>query len=165
MNKDTTRIRQDDQKSKKSPDDLQKYLRISSPSMWLVVLALLLVALSAAVWCFWGRIPQLSVGTGICAEQRCVCFFPARDGYALREGMTVRLDQGGAQKEGTIISIGEAALGEDAGATAGAAWLSMPAQWVSPVEVETDGTLPEQCELRAEVLLGEESVISVLMGR
>ena len=165
MNKGVAKLRGASQDTARTPDDLQNYLRISSPSLWLIIFALLLAVLSVAAWCFWGSIPQVSVGTGICVEQHCVCFFPAKDAYALREGMTVRLHQGGEEKNGIVLAIGETAPGEEAGADVGAVWLSMPAQWVFPVEVETDGTLPENCELRAEVLLGEEPVLSVLMGR
>ena len=40
-----------------SPDQLDRYLQVSAPSLWLILLALFLMLGAAAAWCFWGSIP------------------------------------------------------------------------------------------------------------
>ena len=38
-----------------SPDQLDRYLQVSAPSLWLILLALFLMLGAAAAWCFWGH--------------------------------------------------------------------------------------------------------------
>ena len=74
-----------------SPDQLDRYLQVSAPSLWLILLALFLMLGAAAAWCFWGSIPATISGTGVQLETGAVCFVAADKAYMLEPEMTAHL--------------------------------------------------------------------------
>ncbi len=46
-----------------SPDQLDQYIRVSSPGAWMVLIAIVLLALAAVIWLFLGRVPSTQPAT------------------------------------------------------------------------------------------------------
>lgn len=77
-----------------SPDRLDDYLKVSSPSLWIVLAALILAVVSAGTWCFFGSIPTAVAGVGGRSQSGVVCFLPAQEGYTVSPGMKAHITYG-----------------------------------------------------------------------
>ncbi|NBI78124.1 hypothetical protein D3Z39_04450 [Anaerotruncus colihominis] len=152
-----------------SPDQLDRYLQVSTPSLRLILLALFLILGAASVWCFWGSIPVTVFGTGIQLETEAVCFIAADEAYMLEPGMTARLTASGADEalSGRLLYVDEPVPAEQAAEAVGAAWLaqSMPADWVCVVPVELEGAPARTgAVFSAGVILKRQRPIDLLFG-
>ena len=88
----------------KSPEQLNEYIRVASPSVWLILGAVVLLLVGVIVWGVFGTIP-LTVDTA--AEVRggsAVCYVDAEDAAQLEPGMTANL----GTVSGTVTAVGEA---------------------------------------------------------
>lgn len=151
-----------------SPDKLDDYLKVSSPSIWLILLALVLAVIAAGAWCFFGKMPTTMAGVGIQSGTETLCFIPAEEGFSAQKGMQVQFTSGETDKPvlGKIEEISEPIPAGEAVGNAGAAWLSLPAEWVCVVtvrlesETQRDGTVYD-----TQIILDERRPIDLLFGR
>jgi hypothetical protein len=61
-----------------SPDRLDEYIKVSSPSIWLVLIALFVLFASVSVWGFTGTLPKTLTVNGIVEKnEKVVCFIDA----------------------------------------------------------------------------------------
>ena len=152
-----------------SPDQLDRYLQVSAPSLWLILLALFLMLGAAAAWCFWGSIPATISGTGVQLETGAVCFVAADKAYMLAPAMTAHLTASGTDEvwNGRLLYVDEPVPAEQAAKTVGAAWLaqSMPADWVCVVPVELEGAPAKAgAVFSADIILKHQRPIDLLFG-
>jgi hypothetical protein len=58
-----------------SPDQLDQYIKVSNPGIWLVLTALLILLASVLVWGFTGTLPKTLTVNGVMEEnEQAVCF-------------------------------------------------------------------------------------------
>jgi hypothetical protein len=63
-----------------SPEQLDEYIRVSNPGIWLMLLALLILFASVLVWGFTGSLPKTLTVNGVMAENKqVVCFIDATE--------------------------------------------------------------------------------------
>lgn len=150
-----------------SPDQLDQYLKVSTPSAWFILLALALVAVSAGIWCIFGSIPQTICGTGIRIGENMVCFIPAEDSNMTKEGMEVRVTPKGSKEtyEGILQNIEKAEKSIDAGKKIGVEWLPMPSEWVCTAKIQTKDSCPEGVACSVQIIVKEKSILELLLGR
>lgn len=151
-----------------SPDQLDDYLKVSNPSIWLILLALMLALIAAGAWCFLGKMPATMAGVGVQSGTEALCFVPAADGYSVEAGMSVSFTSGETEQPflGEVAEIGEPVPAAEAALNAGAAWLTMPAEWVCPVTVRLEeGTLSNGAVYSTQIILDERRPIDLLFGR
>jgi hypothetical protein len=61
-----------------SPDQLDEYIKVSNPGIWLVLIALVVLFASVLVWGFTGTLPETLTVNGIVEDDgRVVCFVDA----------------------------------------------------------------------------------------
>lgn len=97
-----------------SPGQLNRYIRVADPGVWLVLCAVLLLLLGVIVWGIFG-----SVETAVPAEVKleaaaAVCYVDAEDAAQVQEGMEIRI----GKNTGRIVSTLEGAADENHGAFA-----------------------------------------------
>jgi hypothetical protein len=63
----------------RSPDDLDKYVRVTKPSAWAVVSALVLLLAGLLAWGVFGAVSTNVTATGACVGRRAMCFLSAED--------------------------------------------------------------------------------------
>lgn len=151
-----------------SPDRLDDYLRVSSPSVWIVLLALFLVVAAAGSWCIFGSLPQTVTGIGVLSGKETVCFVTGAEGYEIQPGMEVRLTPDGSEEtfDGTVIKVSEPKEALEAAAEADAGWLTMPDNWVCQVTVQIkEGSQPKRRSCIAQIILKESRPIDLVLGR
>lgn len=80
-----------------SPEQLNDYIKVSNPSVWLVISALIIVAISFSIWAFSGNITSEISSTGVFQENSSgeldlvVCYVDANYSEKILEGMPVRI--------------------------------------------------------------------------
>ncbi len=87
----------------KSPENLDDYIRVSNPGVWLLLISVIILLIGACVWGVFGRMDS-TVPTSVRAEsEEIVCYIESEVVSTVQEGMTVKFDD----FEATIIEIGQ----------------------------------------------------------
>lgn len=87
----------------KSPENLDDYIRVSNPGVWLLLISVIVLLAGACVWGVFGHIDS-TLPTAVRVENGdAVCIVADGDFSAVREGMTVRFDGW----EAVITGIGQ----------------------------------------------------------
>lgn len=76
----------------KSPESLGDYIRISSPAVWIILAAVLLLLVGACVWGFAGKIETTAECNAVAKDGEVICLFDAANLPQISVGMPVRID-------------------------------------------------------------------------
>ena len=96
-------------KKVQSPEDLNDYVRVANPGIWLLVIAVLLLLAGALCWGFWGHIESSLEVSAIASGSTATCYVPVYDLGSVSVGMPVRLED----TEGEITEIGTPQFPQD----------------------------------------------------
>lgn len=85
----------------KSPEDLNDYVRVANPGIWMVLVAVVVLLIGVCIWGIFGRIEtkvpaQLNAGNGA-----VICTVDGADADKIQSGMVVE----SGDKKGTVISV------------------------------------------------------------
>lgn len=144
----------------KSPDQLDDYIRVSNPGVWMVLGAVVLLLVAGLVWACCGRLVDTMPTVLVVQDGRATCFVAEDEVNQVAVGDAVSAD--GAS--GTVASIGQAPLSPDALAAQldeYAAYKVNATGWLYPVEVSID--LPDGV-YDAHVATSEFAPIDLVLG-
>lgn len=107
-----------------SPEQLNEYIKVTNPSLIVMLLGIFTILAAAMVWVFCGGIPnsvELSgvVATNIKGEQSVYCYVPIGTSKKIKQGMAVQISPDYASREeygyinGTVESIGTSIVTSD----------------------------------------------------
>ena len=157
MNKELFRKKSLDRVS--SPEQMNDYIRVTHPGVWLPLGAIALLLAGLILWAAVGRLETTVTLAAIAEPEGVICYVPEADAEKLAAGMTVR------------IAGGEYALGEvparpaKIGGSLDAYLLHVggleEGQWVYPVRV--DASLDEGV-YEAKIVTGSVSPLSFLLN-
>ena len=80
-----------------SPEQLNDYIRVSNTSIWLIITALFIIAISFSVWAVSGNITNEISGNGVFTGKdsdvvdSVICYIDANQASKISEGMQVRI--------------------------------------------------------------------------
>ena len=87
----------------KTPDDLDDYIRVSNPGVWLLLISVILLLAGVCVWGVFGRIDS-TVPSAVTVKNGCaVCYVAEQNMEEVKIGQTVKF----AEQEAVITQIGE----------------------------------------------------------
>ena len=87
----------------KSPENLDDYIQVSNPGVWLLLISVIILLAGACVWGIFGHADS-TVETSIRAENEAVVCYIANEAVSsVQEGMTVKFNG----FEAVIIEIGQ----------------------------------------------------------
>lgn len=86
-----------------SPEQLNEYIRVANPSVWLILGAVILLLLGACVWGIFGTIETTEEIPVSVEDQTAMGYFSAQSTRELEAGMEVQI--GG--QTGTVVSVAE----------------------------------------------------------
>ena len=87
----------------KSPENLNDYIQVSNPSVWLLLFSILILLAGICVWGIFGRIDSI-VETSVYVENgTAVCYVADEAIASVRPGMVVKLPNA----EAVITEIGQ----------------------------------------------------------
>lgn len=93
----------------RSPDDLDKYVQVTNPSVWVVLAACVALLAGLLAWGVFGTVSTNVASMGVVAGGRTMCFLSAEDAAHVRVGDTAVM--GGVTLE--ISEISEVPLSRD----------------------------------------------------
>ena len=84
-----------------SPEQLNEYIRVARPGVWLLLGAIVLLLLGVIVWGVFGTVTS-TVRAGVLSENgSVVCYVGMEDGSKIQPGMTATI----REQEGTVIGV------------------------------------------------------------
>lgn len=90
-----------------SPEQLNDYIKVSNPSIWLVLAALFLLLTSVIVWSFAGSLPTAVRTEGMVSGNRVLCYVGTEYGKQLSVGQKASLQTSDGQKfTGRVSAVG-----------------------------------------------------------
>lgn len=88
------------------PEQLDDYIRVASPSLWVMLGAVVLLLIAVLVWSVTGELPTTLTLNGVGSGETVVCYLPPEEASALSPGMAAR----SGNAEGQVASVGEQPL-------------------------------------------------------
>jgi len=70
----------------RSPDDLDKYVRVTSPSVWVLLAGCAALIVGLLAWGIFGAVTTSVGTTGACVEGKAVCFLDAEEVVKVKVG-------------------------------------------------------------------------------
>lgn len=87
----------------KSPENLDDYIRVSNPSVWLLLISVIVLLIGACVWSIFGHMDSTVPSLVRIQNEEAVCYVAEEDITSVRDGMSVKY----ADCEAVIDKIGE----------------------------------------------------------
>ena len=86
-----------------SPEQLNDYIRVANPSVWIILLAIAVLLVGVVIWGVFGKI-ETKVDTTVVVENgKAVCYLTSDGFKSVKEGMEVSVEG----KDGVVVSIGK----------------------------------------------------------
>lgn len=72
-----------------SPEDLDRYIRIPGPSIWLILAAMIILLVSGCLWGIWGRLETAVTVAGLVSDGEMTASLSSADAARVEPGMEV----------------------------------------------------------------------------
>ena len=89
-----------------SPEQMGDYIRVSNPSVWMILAAIIALLVGVCVWGIFGRLDSALQTAGVCKDGQLVFYIRENDFDKLSENALVSVDE----KEYTVSEIAERPL-------------------------------------------------------
>ena len=89
-----------------SPEQLDAYIRVASPGIWTVLIAIIVLLVGICVWGVLGRLDTTIAAVAVCEEGTVSLYVKEGDQTALQTGMEVRIgEHGGVVTEVSVLPV------------------------------------------------------------
>ena len=75
-----------------SPEKLNDYIHVTSPSIWMALGAIILILVGALVWAAFGNIYTTVNGAGVVKDKNLVIYVKVSDRPSVKEGMEITVN-------------------------------------------------------------------------
>ena len=142
-----------------SPDQLQDYVKVANPGLWMVISAIVILLAGVIVWGFIGKIDTAMETAIVTDSGNAVIYVGESDIEKIEVGMTVRC----GENEYTITDVAKAPIRVDASFTDYAIHASglTVGEWVYAVSI--DGEHPDGVQ-KADIVIESISPISFILN-
>lgn len=76
-----------------SPEQLNDYIRVTNPGVWMILCAVIILLLGVCVWSVFGRLDTTLTVGAITENYQTLCYVTEADAEALEVGMHVRIGE------------------------------------------------------------------------
>ena len=143
-----------------SPEQMNDYIRVTGPGVWLVLAAVIALLAGLIIWSVLGRLETTVTAAAVAGpDGELVCYIAEDDLDAVRVGQTVHVD--GQDYALSDVAARPVAADESLDSYALHVGGLEAGQWVYPAAL--DGTLPEGV-YAAQVVVDSVSPISFLLN-
>ena len=84
-----------------SPEQLNDYIRVSNPGVWMILAAVVILLAGVCVWGVFGRLDTKKQAAGVCENGKLICYIKSDDIADVKDGTIVSVDG----KEYTVKSV------------------------------------------------------------
>lgn len=148
----------------RSPDDLERYVKVTTPSVWVALAAVFALMAGVLVWGIFGAVSTSVSATGTCVNGTVQCMLSAQDVAKVKVGDAAYVD--GHQMK--VASVSEVPLSfEDASNQLGSAYLAdalMASDWAYPVTFAGATGFNERIPLTVNITTDRVAPITLLFG-
>lgn len=88
------------------PEQLDDYIRVASPGLWVTLGAIVVLLISAFVWSAFGALPTTLSIKGVAKDGVVTFYLPVEEAAKVRAGMPVKA----GTAEGPVTSVGQTPL-------------------------------------------------------
>ena len=107
------RLREESKRSL-SPDQLGVYIKVSKPSVWLLLALIAVLLIAGTVWFFAGSIVENVMGTAVSDGEGVVAYVSLEDSAKIHEGDAVVLTaEDGGVRAGNVGAVGDTPVAVD----------------------------------------------------
>lgn len=153
------------QEKLRSPDDLDKYVRVTNPSVWAVLAACVALLAGLLAWGVFGSVSTSVSGDGVVLEGRALCYLSADDVARLHVGDQA-LVGGKKMKVAEVAAIPSSR--DEVAAVLGSDYLTetlVEGGWATQVVLQGDVTgLAEGVPLQVTITTERVAPITLVMG-
>lgn len=150
----------------RSPEQLNDYIRVSSPSVWVVLAAILVLIAALLVWSATATITETVEVEAARSGDAVVFYVPADDADSFAPGMAIRLQNGASGVVRKVDAQNVVSAQEAAAQLANefvAYSMDLP-HWCVRVTCDMKGELPQSASFPATVVTGRVKPLSFLGG-
>lgn len=79
-----------------SPEQLDAYIRVANPGVWLVLIAIVVLLVGVCVWGILGSLDTAISAVAVCENNTVTVYVTDRDGQYVQTGMEVRIGEDAA---------------------------------------------------------------------
>ncbi|MCI7760468.1 MAG: hypothetical protein MSH49_10650 [[Eubacterium] saphenum] len=93
-----------------SPEQLNDYVRVSNPSVWMILAAVVFILAGVCVWGIFGRLDTVIDTVGVCRDGKLTCYVADEDIKTVKMGMKISVNGGDYEISGiakTPIEVDE----------------------------------------------------------
>lgn len=76
----------------RSPDDLDKFIRVANPSVWLVLTACIALLAGLLMWGVFGTVSTSVSVQGVLIDEEPICFLPAQQAARVHDGDIAKVE-------------------------------------------------------------------------
>ncbi|MGN0597187.1 MAG: ABC transporter transmembrane domain-containing protein [Ruminiclostridium sp.] len=87
-----------------SPDNLNEYIRVSNPGIWILMVSIVFLLLGLCIWGCFGQLRTEVQGQAVCENGVVSCLLPDENAAEVQPGMTAEL--GGRRLNGKMAAVG-----------------------------------------------------------
>ncbi|MBP7174688.1 MAG: hypothetical protein KBA53_00525 [Thermoclostridium sp.] len=96
-----------------SPEQLTDYIRVTNPSVWIILGAIAVLLISVLIWSVFGALPSTLEVNAFVREGEAVCYVDGETAVKLKAGMPVKMgDYSGEVAEVAALPISAGEVGE-----------------------------------------------------
>lgn len=133
------------------PDQLDDYIRVASPSLWVMLGAVVFLLAAVLVWSVAGALPTTVKLSGVGTGKTVVCYLSAEDAKKVTPGMAAKA----GNVEGTVAEVGDIPLSRaEVSAGLGSDYLSQSLglkDWNVKVTLSVSGQVDGLCPVTVTV--------------
>lgn len=91
-----------------SPEQLNDYIKVSNPSVWLVLAGLFILLAAVFVWGFTGSLPTTVSAKGLVSKGEILCFISVEDAEKIAVGQKVSITENDrSDLRGQVFDVGQ----------------------------------------------------------
>lgn len=75
-----------------SPEQLNDYIRVSNPSVWMMLAAVIVLLAGVCVWGVFGRLESKAYSAGTCENGMFICYVAEEDAAKVKTGMPIKVN-------------------------------------------------------------------------
>lgn len=91
-----------------SPEQLNDYIKVSNPGVWMILAALFILLAAVLFWGFTGGLPTSIQTRGVICGGNALCYINTDDAGAVKAGQKVKIQPAGRQEtiSGVVDTVG-----------------------------------------------------------
>ncbi|MCM1023711.1 MAG: hypothetical protein NC395_06590 [Prevotella sp.] len=93
-----------------SPEQLNDYVRVSNPSVWVILAAIIILLTGVCIWGIFGRLDTVVKAAAVCENGTLTLYITEADIASVKEGMSAAVNGG----EYTLSAISQTPVSVDA---------------------------------------------------